>query len=157
MQAFTTYVWLILESASIIWSRYRADEVKQIESVQRMFTKRVTGLAGKPYDSRLKLLGIESFETCRLRQDLLYTCKILFSAVNVHYSDTLKLNNSLSTRGHSYKLFVKRYRLDNRKIFFSNHVVPIWNSLPATNEPFQSYHTFECCVNNIDVNCLLKV
>jgi hypothetical protein len=70
------------EYASIIWSPYRAGEVKRFESVERTFNKRVAGLASKSYDSRLKLLGIDSLETRRLKQDLLYTYKILFGAVN---------------------------------------------------------------------------
>jgi len=157
MRAFTTYVRPILEYASVIWSSYRVGEIKKIESVQRTFTKRIAGLAGKPYDSRLLLLGVESLEARRLKQDLLYTYKILFGAVNVNYTDMFKLNNSLPTRGHSYKLFVQRCRLDGSKHFFSNRVVPSWNSLPATSEHFRSYRAFECFINSIDVNCLRNV
>jgi hypothetical protein len=101
MQAFTTYVCPTLEYTSIIWSPYCAGEFKKIESVQRVFTKQV---AGKPYDSHLKLLCIESLETRRLRQGLLYTYKMLYCAVNFLYYDRFKLDNSLPTRGHSYKL-----------------------------------------------------
>jgi ribonucleases P/MRP protein subunit RPP40 len=157
MRAFTTYVRPILEYASVIWSPYRVGEIKQIESVQRTFTKRIAGLASKTYDSRLKLLGLDSLETRRLKQDLLYTYKIVFGAVNVDYADMFNLNNFLPTRGHSYKLFVQRCRLDITKHFLSNRVVSTWNSLPATSEHFRSYRTFVRFINSIDVNCLSNV
>ena len=83
-----------LEYASVIWSPYRVGEIKKIESVQRTFTKRIAGLACKSYDSRLLLLGAESLEARRLKQDLLYTYKIPFGVVNIDYTDMFKLNIS---------------------------------------------------------------
>ena len=45
MRAFKVYVRPIIEYASCEWSPYRVNQVKQIESVQRKFTKRLPGYA----------------------------------------------------------------------------------------------------------------
>jgi len=47
-------------------------------------------------------------------------------------------------RGHEYKLFKKRFRLDVRKFTFSNRVIDNWNSLP------------ELCVNSATINSFKK-
>jgi hypothetical protein len=36
------------------------------------------------------------------------------------------------TRDHSYKLLMHYSRIDIRKYFFSQRILPIWNSLAAT-------------------------
>ena len=45
MRAFKVIVRPIIEYVSCVWSPYRVNQVKQIESVQRKFTKRLPGYA----------------------------------------------------------------------------------------------------------------
>ena len=45
MHAFKVYFRPIIEYVSCVWSPYRVNQVKQIESVQRKFTKRLPGYA----------------------------------------------------------------------------------------------------------------
>jgi len=57
----------------------RADQA--IESAQRSFTRRLLYRTSIDYETRLIRLGVDSLELRRLRQDLIYTYKIVFGLV----------------------------------------------------------------------------
>jgi len=82
LQAFLVYVRPVLEYASCVWSPHYIGDIQKIESVQRRFTKRLPGYDTFDYKSRLTKLGIESLEMRRLRQDLIFTYKIVFGLVD---------------------------------------------------------------------------
>ena len=69
-KAFTVFVRPILEYCSNLWCPFRKSEIDLIESVQRRFTKRLNGMSGLQYSNRLKLLGAESLERRRIKNDL---------------------------------------------------------------------------------------
>ena len=142
IRAFTTYVRPILEYASSIWSPYLVSAVSKIESVQRTFTKRIRSMRNLSYAERLSALALESLETRRLRLDLIYLYKILFGRVDVEWSNMFEFAPASRTRGHCYKLFVKRSRINIRQKIFCNRIVSVWNSLPAGPEHFCSLSAF---------------
>ena len=110
-----------------MWSPYTLTDISKIESVQRSFTKRLKRLSNLPYAKRLEVLGIDSLEIRRLRYDLVFVYKMLFGLVDLKFSDYFALRTSSITRGHDYKLFLAYSRLNIRKHFFSERVVPVWN------------------------------
>ena len=77
-------------------------DIISIESVQRKFTKRISGMSGLSYHSRLKVLNLESLELRRLRADLLLAYKILFGLLRVNSDIFLLQKNSLITRSRIY-------------------------------------------------------
>lgn len=111
-------------------------------------------MANIPYEARLVMLGMESLETRRLKLDMQFAYKILFGIVDRDYSTMFSLNAAQRTRGHNYKLYVQRSRLESRKHFFSNRIVKSWNNLPAQPEHFKSYHTFHSFLNAVDLTKL---
>jgi len=88
---------------------YQMGQIKQIESVQRSFTRRLLYHTCIYYKTRLLRLGVDSLEIRRLRQDLIYTYNIVFGLVTNTENDFFTLANSvnanINTRGHMYKLF----------------------------------------------------
>jgi len=60
MRAFTVYVRPILEYASCVWSPYQMGRIKQIEFVQRSFTRRLLYHTCIDYKKRLLRLGVDS-------------------------------------------------------------------------------------------------
>jgi len=68
--AFTVHARLLVEYASPIWTPSLLTAVDKSETVQRRFTKRIPGLYSRNYHTRLKLIGIESFEAQRLKADV---------------------------------------------------------------------------------------
>jgi len=154
-RAFVVYVRPLLEYASCVWSPHHLGQIKQIESVQRRFTKRLPGYAALDYRSRLLKLGLESLEIRRLRQDLIFVYKMLFELVDLSFGDFFQLTetvHSCNTRGHDYKLFVNFSRIDNRKHFFSNRVIKPWNNLPAKAEHFRNLTTFKRFIRSTDLS-----
>jgi len=82
VQAYTTYIRPLLEYASSVWSPHSVVLIKNIESVQRRFTKRIPHCDKLNCCSRLAKLGIDSLELHRLRFDLINTYKILFGLMD---------------------------------------------------------------------------
>ena len=159
-RAFIVYVRPLLEYGSCVWSPHHVGKIKQVESVQRRFTKRLLGFAVLDYRSRLQKLNIESLEMRRLRQDLVYTYKILFGLTDQSSTDFFTLTNSVhsaSTRGHRYKLFPTYNRVDLHKYFFSNRVIKSWNSLPAKEEHFRSLSVFKRFIRAADLTAFVTL
>ena len=98
--------------------------------MQRRATKLISSLREKPYEERLKYLGLTTLETRRIRGDLIEVFKIFKGFDNIHYNRFFQMAGSL-TRGQKLKIFKKRCCLDCYKHMFSNRVVDIWNSLDS--------------------------
>jgi len=69
-KAFVAFVRPLLDSCSNLWCPFRKSEIDLIESVQKRFTKRLSGIKESQYSNRLKLLKIESLEQRRLKNDV---------------------------------------------------------------------------------------
>ena len=127
---YKTYIRPHLEYCVQAWSPHLAVDIQCLEKVQRAATKIVPGLKKLKYGDRLKRLGL-TMETRRKRGDLIETYKILSEKENIASHKFFELSDkAYNLRGHSMKLTVKRSRLNIRKFFFSQRVVPHWNSLP---------------------------
>lgn len=92
-----------------------------------------------------------SLETRRLRLDLLYLYKILFGLIDIEWSSMFKFAPVSATRGHCYKLFIQRSRIDVRQKFFCNRVANAWNNLPAKPEHFRTYRTFKSFLSTLSI------
>ena len=113
----------------MVWSPYTAKEIAKVESVQRSFTKRVPGLNYLTYAQRLCVLGIESLELRRLRNDVVFVYKMLFGLVDMNFDEYFTLRADCATRGHEYKMSVNYSRLNIRKHFFTERLVAVWSNL----------------------------
>jgi len=60
IKAFNVYLCPIIEFNSPVWSPSLMGNIFLIESVQRKFIKRIAGISGLKYYSRLRMLGLES-------------------------------------------------------------------------------------------------
>ena len=72
--------------------------------MQRKFTKRIPGMSGLSYHSRLKALNLESLELRRLRADLLPAYKILFGLLRVNGDIFFTPRNQSQLCGHAYNV-----------------------------------------------------
>jgi len=57
-------------SCTIVWNPQYVCHIFNIESVQRRFTKHLTGLRNSTYITRLSKLNVDSLELRRLKSDL---------------------------------------------------------------------------------------
>jgi exonuclease III len=153
--AFKVFVRPILEYASPVWSPHLIKDIVLIESAQRRFTKLLPGLYDVPYMDRLNVLGMESLELRRLKADLKLTFSILHNLTKVNPTTFFRIRGNCYTRGHPLKLIVNKAKKDCRKYFFSNRVVPIWNSLPSELVLSASLSAFRRGLEEVDLGKFL--
>ena len=104
--------------------------LNRLESCQRRLTKWCKQLRHLPYEDRLLALNLSTFQKRLLRGDVLFTYQILNQLNDLKPSDFFCFATT-NTRGHSFKLTGTNCKLNIRHRFFTERVVPLWNSLPA--------------------------
>ena len=121
-----------LEYANAIWSPYKVKYIKQIEKIQKNFTRLIYGMKNMEYAQRLKQLKLPSLRFRRFRGDLLEVYKLTHNLY-----DPVTTKNLLSsaifpfTRSHEYKLHKIRTNTVQYQQFFTNRIVDTWNNLPS--------------------------
>ena len=118
----------MLEYCVQVWSPHKRTYIKLIEGVQRRATKLVPQLKDMRYDARLKALGLQRLADRRVRGDMIETYKIMTGKDKLD-KGRLFQRATLRLRTHPLKLYRKYSRLNVRKYWFSQRVVPKWNKL----------------------------
>ena len=129
---FCTYIRPLLEYNTPLWSPYQLGDIRKLESVQRLYTRRIPAARHMTYEQRLSFLKLESLELRRLRTDLVETFKILHGIYDSVPPGLFVRDVNGRTRGHAWKLaYPPASHINARNWFFPLRVVPAWNSLPA--------------------------
>ena len=157
VRAFIVYVRLLLEYCSQVWSPHTKLDIDRVESVQRLFTKRLKGFEGLTYPERLVKANLNSLELRRLRADLILCYKILHDLVGIDYTKLFILVSNVSTRGHRFKLRSPvRPRLDTRRHFYGYRVISAWNGLSELCVEAPNVLAFKNLLNTEDLSKSLQ-
>ncbi len=147
------YILPILDYCSPVWSPHCEKDIKRIESVQRLFTKRLSGYENLSYAERLTKAGLCSLELRRLRADLCLCYKIVHS--QIHLDSFFTLTNAGPTRGHSLKLKASAPRLDSKRYFFAYRISIVWNNLKNETVCSETLARFKVNMASEDLSTML--
>ncbi len=117
----------------------RAD-INQLQRVQRLATRLVTGLLHVPYEERLRQLNLFSLERRRPVGALILAFKIFKGEVDLNPSEFFLRSPGAGLRGHTYRLLQWLSRLRRGSGAYSVRIVKYGNRLPA-------YLVFAPCVS----------
>jgi len=120
-----------LEYCVQAWRPHLKKDINCLEKVQRRATRLISGYGHMKYDIRLKQAGLMTLETRRERADMLEVFKIVKGLEGVQEKDFF-IRDKGKGRGHEFKLYKKRVRLDIAKYSFGNRVCTPWNDLPCS-------------------------
>ena len=160
---FLTYIRPILEYVTPIWSPYLINEIDRVESVQRRFTKFLTGYYDLSYVERLNRLKIKSLEERRINFDLILVYKIVNNLCFINFSDyfsftncryNLRRNSLQIQHNCSFKIKLQSGLWHNS---YFVRVVKVWNSLPDQVVTARSLSAFKARINEADLSCHLTI
>ena len=108
-----------LEYCVPAWRPHFQKDIDLIEGVQCRATKMILNLKNKSYEERLNIFNITTFETRRLRGDLIEVLKICkgFDVIEASLFCTF---STAPTRGYTLKLVKPICHLDIRKFSFAH-------------------------------------
>lgn len=135
---YKTLVRPILDYGSQLWNPNKKSEIKEIENVQKYFTKKIKHLDHKNYWERLQYLKLMSLERRRERYIILYIYKIISEEVP-NFSKKIILQYHCR-RGrhlrHQMSLSESRQVRTLENNFMSIKGIQLFNSLPVALRNF---------------------
>ena len=138
-----------LEYANPIWNPYKVKYIKQIEQIQRNFTRHIYGMKNLEYAQRLRCLKLPSLQYRRFRGDLIEVFKLTHDLYDPQTTNSLLTSAIFPfTRCHNYKLHKLRTNTVQYKQFFTNRVIDSWNNLPHEIVNAESVNSFKNLIDN---------
>ena len=92
-----TLVLSMVEYCSALWSPQKLGLIREIENVQRAFTRRISGLENLNYETRLKRLNLFSLERRRDRFRVIYVWRII-NGLSPNLDDVYKIQTRYNSR-----------------------------------------------------------
>jgi hypothetical protein len=142
MRLFKAYIRPVMEYASSSWNSSRPGLVRELEAIQRRFTKRLRGLGSHTYEARLQHLSLQSLEARRLQADLLMVHKVLTGQIDVTPASVGLTVSKNSTRGAGINLVISRAANSTTAQAFSLRVPSVYNRLPSNIKTIKTVSTF---------------
>jgi len=95
------------------------------------------------FEDRLRHLKLPTLKFRRIRGDLIEAFKMLTGVYDAEACPVFKMHKDRETRGHSLKLLKDRVMTKDRRNFFTERIVDVWNSLPLDIVEANSVNSFK--------------
>ena len=161
IKAYKTYVRPLLEQNSVVWNVGNRGEIRCLEKVQRMFTRRVLQNMNKTYKNysdRLEILEIERLDLRRLYFDIKTVYKIINNLVDISTEQFfLPIDTIYNFRYHT--LAIKKQSIAKTNIMqnsFKYRVIEAWNSLPNSVVTLAELNQFKAKLRKIPMQRFLS-
>ena len=140
---FVIHIRPVIEYCSSVWNTGYLGDIRLLESLQRRWTREIAGCSHLRYEDRLARLDLFSVSGRLLRADLIKIWKVFHCRIDVGLPSLLARSTNHVTRGHRFKLVVRRANTDVLRRSWSFRCVNAWNSLPAVVVECGSIATFK--------------
>ena len=140
---FVSHVRPILDYCSTVWNLGFLGDMRKLESVQRRWTREVTGLSRTDYGVRLQRLKLFSVLGRFLRSDIIKVWKVFNSEIATGLEGMFEREFHRATRGHAFKLSNPLCHSETRRRFLNARVVGVWNGLPSTVVECRTVESFK--------------
>ena len=134
---------IIVEYASSVWNPTQVGLRRELEYVQRIFTKRMHNLQHFSYEERCKRLHLATLEHRRNQADLIVAFKVLYGELDIDAGSIGVAWSQAPTRGCGAKLLVRRAANNVIDKSYCFRIAKSWNSLPAIAKRAQSLSVFK--------------
>ena len=119
LSLFKSLVRPHIEFANQVCASYLIKHITAIENVQRRATNSIPGLKDLNYEQRLRHIKLPSLSYRRIRGDMIDVFKICHDIYDREVTEgLLYFIEENHTRGHRFKFFKKRSRLEIRALIF---------------------------------------
>ena len=151
---YVQYVRPHLEFASPAWSPWLETDKNVIENIQKKAIGMISGLNNGSYKEKCTVLGLETLEARRIKQDLLEMYKIMHGQGQQEQGKMFtlaKCRDGAVTRNTADPLTIKvpRSRLDIRKNSFSVRGAELWNKLPFEIRSIETLPRFKNAIKTL--------
>ena len=128
---YKTLVRCYFDYAHTVWQPHKLRDIDKLEKVQKRATKLIPQVRNLSYPDRLKTLNLPTLHYRSIRGCLIE----IFKLAHDHYDQKCKkkllsIKNPGPLRRHPLTLEHNRYYNKQRKNFFYNKIINIWNKLP---------------------------
>lgn len=142
---YTALVRPHLEFGMAVANPHFKCDAELLEKVQRRATRLPFANQQIPYEQRLEKLDLQTLTYRRKRGDVILAYKLMNSSV---IKPILEQDQSSRARGNPIKLRQRFSRKREKYNFFTNRVVPLWNSLSDSTVSAASVNSFKTGVDH---------
>ena len=132
MQLYTSLIRSRVEYCCPLWNPTKIADIQSIESIQRHFTRRISGMKNTNYWDRLKELRLSSLQRRRERYMIIHAWKILHGIcpndINMVFKDNPRLGNKVVIPPLAKKATALAKTLYDNS--FAVKAGRLWNTLP---------------------------
>ena len=141
---YVAYVKPILKYISPAWNPTTVGLQKDLERVQRRFTKRLFVLGDTSFVERLVHLHLNTLDDRRNHTDLVIAYKVLYGLLGISKDSIgLQLQARVPTRSHRTDFVVHKAINNNVKKVFKYRISSQWNNLSVLSKFASSVHVFK--------------